>query len=38
VSKVELLGCCLGPLLAALGLDLWAMLDQPAARPKARAA
>jgi hypothetical protein len=38
VSKVELLGCCLGPLLAALGLDLWSLLDQPAVRLKLRAA
>jgi hypothetical protein len=38
VSKVELLGCCLGPLLAALGLDLWAMLDRQPARHKAWAA
>lgn len=38
VSKVELLGCCLGPLLTALGLDLWVMLDQPAVRLKLRAA
>ena len=38
VSKVEILGCCLGPLLAAVGLDLWSMLEQPASRLKLRAA
>ena len=38
VSKVEILGCCLGPLLAAIGLDLWSMLEQPAGRLKVRAA
>src|SRR5262249_10898510 len=38
VSKVELLGCCLGPVLSALGMDLWTMLDQPAGRVKMRAA
>jgi hypothetical protein len=31
LSRVELLGCCLGPLLSAVGRDLWAMLDQPLA-------
>jgi hypothetical protein len=40
LSRVELLGSCLAPLLAALGLDLWSMLQQPvaAARVRPRAA
>lgn len=37
-TRAELLGCCLGPLLAAVGLDLWSLLDQPTARPRLRAA
>jgi hypothetical protein len=35
LSRLEMLGSCLGPLLAALGLDLWSLLEQPAA-PRAR--
>jgi len=40
LTKAELLGSCLAPLLAAVGCDLWAMLDQPlaASRPWLRAA
>lgn len=40
LSRLELLGSCLGPLLAALGLDLWSMLlpPQPAERARPRAA
>jgi hypothetical protein len=39
VSRTELLACCLGPLLAAAGLDLWSLLEhQPAARLRSRAA
>jgi hypothetical protein len=29
LSRVELLGSCLSPLLSALGLDLWSLLEQP---------
>ena len=38
LSRLELLGSCLGPLLGALGIDLWSLLDQPSpgkARPRA---
>jgi hypothetical protein len=28
LSRLELLGSCLGPLLAALGIDLWSLLGQ----------
>jgi hypothetical protein len=40
LTRVELLGSCLAALLAAVGSDLWAMLDQPlpAARGWLRAA
>jgi len=34
VSRLELLGSCLAPLLAAVGLDLWSLLEQPV--PSAR--
>lgn len=36
LTRVELLGSCLAPLLAALGLDLWAMLEQPVSMPRFR--
>jgi hypothetical protein len=36
LSRMELLGSSLAPLLAALGLDLWAMLEQPVAAGRAR--
>ena len=29
VSRLDLLGTCLAPLLAAVGLDLWSLLEQP---------
>jgi hypothetical protein len=29
LSKMDLLGCCLGSLLAAVGVDLWGLLEQP---------
>ena len=29
VSRLDLLGTCLAPLLAAMGLDLWSLLEQP---------
>jgi hypothetical protein len=35
LSRADLLSCCLAPLLAALGTDLWQLLDQPAT-PSAR--
>lgn len=40
LGRVELLGSCLAAILAALGRDLWSMLEQPlpAARPWLRAA
>jgi hypothetical protein len=41
VSRMDLLASCLGSLLAALGVDLWSVLEQPlpsAARPRPRAA
>ena len=40
LSRVELLGSCLAPLLAALGVDLWSLLEQPVAgaRPRLTAA
>jgi hypothetical protein len=38
LSRLELLGSSLAPLLAALGLDLWAMLEQaPVGRARPRA-
>src|SRR5262245_42355514 len=33
LSRVELLASCLSPLLGALGVDLWSLLDQAPARP-----
>src|SRR5262249_25108290 len=36
LSKVDLLSSCLAPLLAALGADLWQLLDQPATAPRLR--
>jgi hypothetical protein len=37
VSRVELLASSLAPLMGAVGLDLWALLDQPAkAGPRLR--
>lgn len=40
VTRVQLLGSCLAPLLKALKLDLWSMLEQPipTGRPRLRAA
>jgi hypothetical protein len=40
LSRLELLGSCLSPMLAALGLDMWSMLEQPvtAGRVRPRAA
>ena len=39
LSRLEVLGSCLGPLLAALGIDLWSLLEQPVAgKVRARAA
>ncbi len=39
LSRAEVLGSCLGPLLAALGVDLWSLLEQPPVlRFRARAA
>jgi hypothetical protein len=35
LSRVQLLACALVPVLAALGTDLWYLLDQPAPRPAA---
>jgi hypothetical protein len=40
VSRLQLMSCSLAPLLAALGTDLWSLLDQPIysakrARPRA---
>jgi hypothetical protein len=38
LSRMELLGSCLASLLAALGFDLWSMLEQPTrsrVRPRA---
>ena len=29
VSRLDLLASCLAPLLAAVGLDLWSLLEQP---------
>ena len=29
VSRLDLLASCLSPLLAAVGLDLWSLLEQP---------
>ena len=29
LSRLELLTSCLAPLLAALGVDLWSLLEQP---------
>ena len=29
VSRLDLLGSCLAPLLSAVGLDLWSLLEQP---------
>jgi hypothetical protein len=29
LSRLELLGSCLGPLLGALGIDFWSLLQQP---------
>jgi hypothetical protein len=29
LSRVALLGSCLAPLLGALGIDLWSLLEQP---------
>lgn len=39
-SRTDLLGSSLAPLLTALGLDLWSLLEQPipGARPRPRAA
>lgn len=40
VSRRDLLGSCLGALLAAIDVDLWSLLEQPIrlARPRPRAA
>ena len=40
LPRVEILGSCLGSLLAALGIDLWSVLEQPVpgARSRHRAA
>lgn len=39
VSRLELLGSCLGSVLASVGVDLWSVLEQPApggrVRPRA---
>jgi hypothetical protein len=36
VSRLELLGSCLAPVLKAVGLDLWSLLQQPVAGPRPR--
>jgi hypothetical protein len=39
LPRAEVLGCCLGSVLAALGVELWSILEQPApsaaSRPRA---
>ncbi len=39
LPRLEILGCCLGAVLAALGIELWSVLEQPvpgaASRPRA---
>lgn len=35
-SRMELLGSCLGSILAAIHVDLWSLLQQPAAGPRVR--
>lgn len=39
-TRSELLSCCLAQLMTAMGMDLWGMMEQPAApsRPRLRAA
>jgi len=36
LSRVELLGCCVGSMLAALGVELWSVLEQPVPGPGSR--
>ena len=36
LSRVELLGSSLAPLLAALGLDLWSLMEQPVSSQRLR--
>jgi hypothetical protein len=36
VSRLDLLGSCLAPLLSAVGLDLWSLLEQPIHRARMR--
>src|SRR5262245_7754867 len=36
LSRIQLLGSSLAPLLTALGLDLWSMLEQPIPTARAR--
>jgi hypothetical protein len=36
LSRVSLLTSCLAPLLSALGVDLWSLLEQPLNAPRRR--
>jgi hypothetical protein len=33
LPRLELLGCCIGSILAALGVQLWSVLEQPVVGP-----
>jgi hypothetical protein len=36
LSRLEILGSCLAPVLSAMGMDLWSLLEQPLERTRIR--